>query len=158
MHYSLLVAALVLGASAHAVTVYKSVDAEGKISYSDQPPTAGQQAEKIDIHAYAPLRSAEDAARLQAMRDTTELMRRDRLEREQQRYQEQASAPYTGYVEYEDSDSERTVLYPVYRPRYPYRPGHPGHYPGWPAKPQPLPSGSEARSPRGLQARLREAR
>ncbi len=38
--------ALICSASAHAITLYKWVDAEGNISYQDQPPAKGQNYEE----------------------------------------------------------------------------------------------------------------
>ncbi len=65
-----------------ATTVYKSVDSRGHISFSDQPPISGTLVEIREYKDPAPLSSAVDSARLQAMREVTDRMAADRRERE----------------------------------------------------------------------------
>ena len=64
----ILFVALMAPLSCFAVTVYKSVDTDGNVSYSDTPPAGGQTAESIQITEYATGLSAEDMTRLQSMR------------------------------------------------------------------------------------------
>lgn len=150
-----------------SATVYKVVAADGSISYSDvpPPPAGGGQVQRIETPEYAAPADAGPDAALDAMRETTERMRRDRLEREQQRA---AAAPpaYAPEDEYEeDTEDERArgdiyVLPPYYggdrprrgnqhRPPYPYGPGAP---------PDALPDPARAASPEGLRRRMREMR
>jgi len=111
--------------SSTAATVYKTVDADGHVSYSDQPPKAGAEAERIEIPAYQPARSEEDAARVDAMREVTERMREDRLERERVRAEAAARQYYPPPAEQRserrDSDYWVPLYYPLY-PRWPHRP------------------------------------
>jgi hypothetical protein len=80
--YGLLLGALLgIAAPAYAITVYKSVDANGKVSFSDQPPGAGIRAETIEIGDYTVPDSVDTDARLRAMRETTDRLRDDRRAR-----------------------------------------------------------------------------
>lgn len=157
--YALLLGALLgFAAPACATTVYKSVDANGKVTFSDQPPV-GASTETIEIGDYTVPDSVETEARLRAMRETTDRLRDDRLERERQRNSTQPASPYVVYQQQPQriEDSNPGYLVPVYRPRYPYRPQYPDHHPQPPLRPDTLPNTSSL-SPRGLNARLRAAR
>ena len=158
----MLAVALAYALPALGATVYKTVDADGKVSYSDTPPPQGVAAEVIETRdAYAGP-DPDTAERLQQMRETTDRLRADRLEREQARALPPAPA-YPDYPEEDDSaqhdDGEDRWLLPYYPP---YRRWHGGgdRPPPRPpyARPEPLPSGSSSLSPRGLQERLRKAR
>lgn len=91
-----------------ATTVYKSVDSSGHISFSDQPPISGTLVEIREYKDPAPVSSAVDTARLQAMREVTDRMAADRREREAARlaarrlkYEQQvAQEPYYDYPYY----------------------------------------------------------
>ncbi|MBK9468917.1 MAG: DUF4124 domain-containing protein [Pseudomonadales bacterium] len=161
----MLAIALAAAVPALGATVYRTVDAEGRVSFSDTPPPPGSTAEVIkmrDTHAGP---DPEAAERLQQMRETTDRLREDRLAREQERALPPAPA-YPGYPEQAQEErarhdeTQRWLLpyYPPYRRWPPCGGGH-GPRPRPPcAEPEPLPSGSGALSPRGLKARLREAR
>ena len=159
MYGLLLCALLLITEPAFAITVYKSIDANGKVTFSDQPPVIGTTAETIEIEDYTAPERTETEARLQAMRDTTDRLRDDRLAREQQRNPPQMPPPYVIYQQAPERIEETPTSYlvPVYRPRFPYRPPHPGHRPQPPLQPETLPNTSSL-SPRGLNARLRAAR
>jgi len=157
----MLAVALAGALPALGATVYKTVDADGKVSYSDTPPPQGVAAEVIETRdAYAGP-DPDTAERLQQMRETTDRLRADRLEREQAR----ALPPAPAYPDYPEDDNaqrddgENRWLLPYYPP---YRRWHGGDHRPPPrppyAEPEPLPSGSSALSPRGLQERLRQAR
>lgn len=77
-----------------AATVYKTVDENGRVTYSDQPPGDGEVVEVLDLQIEP--RSAEDVAgdmaRIEAMRETTDRMAADRRERESARAQARAEA------------------------------------------------------------------
>ncbi len=66
-------------------TVYRSVDAEGKVSFSDTPPAAGTATEVIETRDTYTSPDPDSAERLQQMRETTDRLRADRLAREQER-------------------------------------------------------------------------
>jgi len=120
-----------------ADTVYKSVDSAGNVSYSDQPPTDAVELEVMEFREPAPTRSAEDAARLAEMRETTDRMAADRREREQARAQARREAqPAPVYQEYYPVVLHRRGYYDYQRPHHPilrppqaYRPIAPGQYP-----------------------------
>jgi len=157
---AVLAGALLVALPALGATVYKTVDAEGKVSYSDTPPPAGTPAEVIETRAAPDVPDAEAAARLEQMRETTDRLRADRLAREQERAQPYAPESYPSEPPYQAPVEQRWLV--PYYPPYRYRPGD-GHRPPPPPRPpllepEPLPSGADALSPRGLQARLRKAR
>jgi hypothetical protein len=120
-------------------TVYKTVDENGVVSFSDTPPGGDTQVETMQIDAPDPRLDEEDQARL----ETTDRMAADRREREKhraelRRLQAETTPPpnYTteDYTDYLGS-SRYSGYYsgPVYRPWRPgYRPGHPGYRPGPP--------------------------
>jgi len=115
--------------SAAAATVYKTVDENGVVSFSDTPPDTAAPVETMKIDAATPEVSAEEQQRLQDMRETTDRMAADRKEREQQRAelrqeQSQPATPapdYTDYMGYSGGDARYYQRYPQRRPGY--RPG-----------------------------------
>ncbi len=146
---------LSLEISAQPTTVYKSVDENGEVTFSDQPPAGGEQAETLVYDTGEPVSEEEAAARLQRMRETTDRMAADRREREAARSPAPASRPadvpatgqteplpayYSGYYNY--SRRHRPGARPPLRPpgRPPGRPPtHPVH-PVTPISPVPYPS------------------
>jgi hypothetical protein len=70
---------------AAATTVYKSVDTNGVVSFSDQPPASGSDVEVLELNISSRQASALDSERLDAMRATTDRMAKDRREREKLR-------------------------------------------------------------------------
>lgn len=118
-----------------STTVYKTVDENGVVSYSDTPPVEEVPVETmvIDVQAPQPGETAQD--QLEAMRETTDRMVADRQQREKHRaelrqQQAQSQAPQQA-VQYTNPDSYTGISsgyypFPVYRPGY--RP-HPGHRP-----------------------------
>ncbi len=158
----LLAIALAGALPALGATVYKSVDADGKVSFSDTPPPAGSATEVIETRDTDAGPDPDAAERLQQMRETTDRLRADRLAREQERALPPAPA-YPGYPEQEDSaqrDDEDRWLLPYYPPYRRWHGGGDHRPPPRPpyAEPEPLPSGTRSLSPRGLKARLRDAR
>jgi hypothetical protein len=122
--------------SAHAVsdTVYKSVDENGAISFSDVPPENGDETEKLQLVTPQPSSSGESLANLEAMRETTDKMAADRREREKHRAEmrelqaskQSQTASSTDYVDdyYPMTTGYNNRRYYNHRP--PYRPGlHP---------------------------------
>lgn len=91
---TLLLAAPLCGSVSQAATVYKSVDAEGRVTYSDQPPSEGDVVEVMDLEVQArdPSEVENDLARIEAMRETTDRMAADRRERETARAKARAEA------------------------------------------------------------------
>lgn len=80
----LLLALPCCAAWADATTVYRVVDEQGVVGFSDTPPPDGSDAETMQIAV--PKSSAGDSLQqLEAMRQTTDRMALDRQEREAQR-------------------------------------------------------------------------
>ena len=117
-------AALLGSANGFAATVYKSVDENGVVTYSDTKPAREVEVETLVIDVQDPALTETEQQRLQDMRDTTDRMVADRQQREkhraemrEQQAQTQSAAPnYPGYVIESGS-------YPLY---YPYRVRRPG--------------------------------
>ena len=83
---------LLAGQIAGATTVYKTVDARGRVSFSDQPPASDAAVEVLDYSMPTVRPSPMDTARLEAMRETTDRMAADRREREAHRAKLRAEA------------------------------------------------------------------
>lgn len=95
-------------------TVYRTVDENGVVSFSDSPPEGDPDAESFQIATPEPQDAEEAQQRLEDMRETTDRMASDRREREkhraelreiqgdQQRQQQQQSPQYydRGYIDY----------------------------------------------------------
>ena len=69
---------------AEPTTVYRTVDAQGTVTFSDQPP-ADAQAQVLSIEVPPPAEPGLLEERLEAMRETTARMAADRRARESQR-------------------------------------------------------------------------
>lgn len=75
---------LACGAAADSTTVYRFVDSNGVVGFSDTPPPGNVSAEALRI--VAPVSAPADTLqRLEAMRQTTDRMAADRQEREARR-------------------------------------------------------------------------
>ncbi len=128
--------------------IYKSVDAQGRVTYSEQPPAGAVQVEQVPMADYTPDPAAQQAAQaqLEALRAYNDSRQREREEVARQRAeaeaQRRASQP-TQIIIQPPAEAEPEVVYlPVYggahRPGYPPRPLPPGHPPVRPY-PQPQP-------------------
>lgn len=115
-----------------ATTVYKSVDENGVVSFSDSS-TLGEEAELVHIATPPAQPAGDQAANLEAMRETTDRMAADRREREKHRAQMKAQArmPQSTIVPgYMDSYSTSVGS------GYYYPPGRPPWHPGYRPKPE----------------------
>jgi len=140
---------LLNGMHSLAATVYKTVDENGVVTFSDTPP-ANEAAEEVQIDVQEGLSPEESAARLDEMRETTDRMAADRREREQHRAklrEMQASTAQSSVEPPQQAQSYPDTLYRDYYPVYPpyYRPPH--HYPGRPPGYRPRPEHPIARPP-----------
>ena len=130
-----LILALLLGGalSAGAATVYRSVDENGVVTYSDTVPENGSEVETLVIDVPTPQLTESEQDRLEAMRETTDRMIADRERREKHRAElrQQQAASRPQVVEYIQPAYDGDSYYPVY---YPY----PVHRPGW-RPPYPVP-------------------
>lgn len=110
-----------------ATTVYKTVDENGVVSFSDSS-SEGENAQVMHIATPPTQPAGDQAANLEAMRETTDRMAEDRREREKHRAElrELASTPpSTAAPSYIDSYSTTVgggYYYPPGNP--PWRPGH----------------------------------
>lgn len=130
-----------------AATVYKSIDDNGVVSFSDTPPAADVVVETVIIDEQAPPSSATTTQRLEEMRETTDRMVADRMAREKHRAelrQLNAQASAQSAAQLPDSYYDTPEIYTGYTgyPSYPVRPGwrHPKH-PHHPARPPLRPPG-----------------
>jgi hypothetical protein len=121
---------LFTASAAHAQTVYRSVQEDGVVSFSDAPPEAGD-AEVIVIDTPPPAQDEILEERLAAMRETTDRMAEDRRERERHRAELRAlRAPQESPAPRTESPAPPAYAYwpvarpPLWRPRPPLRP-HP---------------------------------
>lgn len=137
-----LVAVLLLSSqSAQAATVFRTVDENGVVNFSDTPPQDSVPVETIEIAVQQPHDPQLSQDNLEAMRETTDRMAADRKEREEQRAkmrQQQAPPqpqPYyyetagsgSGVVSY-SSSYRRSYRHPIGRdwwPGYRPKPEHP---------------------------------
>ena len=121
--------ALLAAGPLSAATVYKTVDENGVVSYSDTAPAIEQEAEVMVIDVPAPQDSESAQQQLEAMRETTDRMVADRQQREKHRaemrkLQAESEPQVIEYGAPADSGDIYTGYYPypVYRPGGGYRP------------------------------------
>lgn len=106
-----LVAAWALSALALAgeTVIYKSTDAQGKVSYGDKPARNAAMVEEIRLPGSAAVSPAATQAGIEALAATTDRLRADRLDREKERA---AAAPPPPV---EPQLSPHPEIYPQYR-------------------------------------------
>ncbi len=134
--YHFLPALLLLNSAvALATTVYKVVDDNGVVSFSDTPQT--QDADVVTISAPPPQSPEATSANLEAMRETTDRMAEDRRERERHRAEQKALAASTAATQAPVKPIYNDDYYPVnsrsnrhhgrapYHPAYRPKPEHP---------------------------------
>lgn len=127
---SALICCLWFAAQGHATTVYKSVAADGVVSYSDTPP-AQRRYETVAI-AVPPVSTtpAEAEARLEEMQAATDKIAKARQAREQSRQQTRAAARVTVPATYRPARTAPVYYgYPYYRGRGLFRLPAPSHRP-----------------------------
>lgn len=116
----------------HATRIYKSIDAEGHVTYSSTPQTNAVATEKIDIPTeYDPGTNTAHKAIIDEIRAAAAQLEEDRKQREQARE--------TARIQVQEAEgpkqaatAEQPVInyYPVNPPGYfrPYRPRPPRHH------------------------------
>jgi hypothetical protein len=109
-----------------ATTVYKTVDENGVVSFSDSA-SQGEEAEVLHIATPPTQPAGDQTANLEAMRETTDRMAADRREREKHRAEikELANTPQNAATPSYVDGYSTTV-----RGGYNYRPGGPPWRPG----------------------------
>ena len=129
-----LIFTLLCSAQVFSDTVYKSVDENGTVSFSDTPPENGAEAEELQLVISQPNSSNQPLANLEAMRETTDRMAADRREREKHRaemrnLQASTQSQTASNADYVDDYYPITTGYDsrrYYNHHPPYRPGlHP---------------------------------
>ncbi|MBE9539385.1 MAG: DUF4124 domain-containing protein, partial [Proteobacteria bacterium] len=101
-----------------ATTVYKTVDENGAVSFSDK--SSAEDAEVLKISTPPPQAPEEYIANLEAMRETTDRMARDRREREKHRAELKEIAARDA-AQHAQQQSIYTDYYPGYSGAYRYR-------------------------------------
>ncbi|MEQ9462121.1 MAG: DUF4124 domain-containing protein [Haliea sp.] len=147
------VLAFACAAAAAPTTVYRTVDEQGVVSFSDQPPADPAAAEVIAVNPPQAAPAAESLQQLEAMRETTERMAADRREREAQRAAaRERQSDSTAAAEQHRASPEVRYEYLYLPSRVPFRPWRAGPYP--PHRPYPVPqrpapegAGIKARGP-----------
>lgn len=81
----LLTTLILTSLGATGATVFKSVDADGTVRYSDKPPADGGAIEEIDLPDRSPVTVPDTASLVEQMAATTKRLQDDRLEREKAR-------------------------------------------------------------------------
>ena len=126
---------------AESAVVYKSVDEQGVVSFSDVPPENSSAVEQLEINAPQANSTGEYLENLEAMRETTDRMAEDRRAREKHRAEMRELAART--EAYEAASRPQVVEVNRYVPgyssgyyRHGYRPGHPPWRPGHGPKPE----------------------
>lgn len=102
----------------YAQTVYKSVDADGTITYSDQPAVPGELLETLELKnpEITADTAAESAARIEQMAKVTDRLKQDRQERDKARLAEQELA-----LALQQLAPPLIYREEYYRTNYPYR-------------------------------------
>jgi hypothetical protein len=106
--------------SAMAATIYKSVDANGVVSYSDTKPEHEVLVETIEIAVQQPASGELTQQRLQDMRETTDRMAADRMARERHRAEMRQLEAQTAAREAEQDMPEYSDSPVTYGGYYPY--------------------------------------
>ncbi len=129
-------------AQAQGSTVYKTVDENGVVSFSDTPPAGSTDTQTLQVDAPPPQSDGQYQANLEAMRETTDRMADDRREREKHRAEMRELNARTS--SYGQSGQPEVIEYDNYLPSYSsgyyggghYRPGKPPWRPGYRPKPE----------------------
>ena len=115
----LFVATITIGTTTvYGQTVYKSVDADGTVTYSDQPAAAEELLETLELKNPETTTdsAAESAARIEQMAKVTDRLKKDRQERDKARLAEQELA-----LARQQSAPPLIYREEYYRTNYPYR-------------------------------------
>lgn len=116
-------------------TIYKSVDARGRVTYGDEPNPHALKEEQVNLPSYVQsISSAESRARLEAMAATTKRLQEDRRARQEERRkdtQRSAPAPVAHYPPVVvQNRGYRPSRYDRQTNAHPYPHAYPGAYPG----------------------------
>lgn len=117
--------------------VYKSVDEQGNVTYSNTPPETAKQVEKVDIKPGPSKQNTEDSQQsLETTKATAKQMEKDRKSREIERNKQREAAAKEAekFATPEESQKNYGSHYPIYqqpivRPRPPRPPPSAGNPP-----------------------------
>jgi Domain of unknown function (DUF4124) len=112
-----------------AATVYKSIDANGVVTYSDSPPADDVMVETLVFDELTVPAAENERQRLQDMRETTDRMIADRMAREKHRAEVRklaAEAQAQSRQQQPPAEDDSVTFYPGYYGGYPI------HRPWWP--------------------------
>lgn len=127
---------------AQGQTVYKSVDEDGNVTFSDSPPADAKETQELQVNVPDPQPTGEQQQALEDMRETTDRMAADRREREKHRAEMkelnarnsavtstgsgQSNSEYDGYYPPVPGYGVRSgYYYGPHRPGYKPKPEHP---------------------------------
>jgi hypothetical protein len=150
---ALLSAALLLATiAAGAESIYKSVDREGRVTYSSQPPSKAARIEAVKVPPTPSAEATDEAIkRIKETKKETDARFKELMESRQQRAEERKEARERKRLETEAAERQQRYdealeqlrrpalyypLYPRYWPYPPQPPVHPLHPPG----PAPVPN------------------
>lgn len=127
---------LLLTPASHASRIYKSINADGSITYSSRPPDDAVSIEEITLPSdFDMTHEAETRANFEAIKKAADQLENERKQREQKRQAERKQAAEESGKP--DKEPPATIIqyypvfpyyYPPYRP-VPLRPYHPYHPP-----------------------------
>lgn len=117
-------------AQGESTTIYRTVNEQGVVEFSDSPPPEGVSAQRLDVPHAIPVDAAQTRANLEAMRETTDRLAADRRARESSSGRSPIvflEAPAEPASPAQETGLVRESLYlpPVVYPRRPQRPWHP---------------------------------
>lgn len=149
-------------ASVHGATVYRSVDDNGVVTFSDTPPGSSATVETLQLEVPAANPDDLQQDRLEQMRATTDRMAADRMAREKHRAELRKLDRESRPSEVVSREPQYDITLPYYYPSRWRHPGlgavHPGPHP--PLRPTPRSSSNDYPASlirRGYQPRVREA-
>ena len=137
--------ALMLTQHAYATRIYKSVDANGNVTYSSRPPSDAVTIEKITLtRDYDVTPDTDTLANIDAIKQTADKLEQERMQREKKRKEAQAEAEKQAKKQTNTPPETVIRYYPVYPfyyyPGKPYPPRPHPHRPRPPHSPIPMPS------------------
>ena len=112
---------------AHATRIYKSIDADGNITYSSVPPTDAKHIEKMHVPSNFDVGAeSKDSTKLDSIKAAAEQLEADRKQREQEREEARKKLAEQETKKPTEVPPEREIhYYPVYPPYYYPYPGRP---------------------------------
>lgn len=120
----LLAACMLMAPMARAETVYKYVNEQGAITYSDSPPAATEDYEEITLRDYSPGDADAQRQTTEEMTRAAERLKADRRQREEDRHRDRPVPPPVVYT-----PGREEIRDPYLYPGYPYYYNRPHHRP-----------------------------